>query len=253
LEPFYNPWFSRPFQGADHRVRLLCFPPAGGIGTIFHTWAKKLSKQVEVLPAQLPGHIPRHQEAPLTDVNQIAEGAFAALESLPPLPTALFGHSFGGLLAFEVARRMQASGNPAAFVCLSASRAAHLPFMGKPLHKLPDGELVDEIGKLNGTPPEVLAHAEMMSLLLPAIRADFTALETYQYQAGPKLTCPVHAVGGRRDEIAVQTDLEAWKEHTTSRFQLHMLDDGHHLLDRSKDALLNILNKAITELGLAVL
>jgi medium-chain acyl-[acyl-carrier-protein] hydrolase len=217
---------------------------------VFHSWSNNLPVQVEVVPVQLPGHGARLRESPLSQVSQIVQQLKEELEQLPPLPTALFGHSFGGLLAFELARALENAGNSPAFLCLSASRAAHLPLPGKPLRHLPDKEFLAEIGRMGGTPPEALEHEELMGLALPALRADLTAIETYQYQEGPRLTCPIYAIWGQEDTLVSQAEIEAWQEHTTGSFQLHLLADGHYYLETSRDELWGLLSKIIADLGL---
>jgi len=160
-------------------------------------------------------------------IPQIAQGIKEELDR----PYALFGHSMGTLLVYELTHFLLENGFPApAHLFLSGRGAPHLPNRDKPIHQLPEHEFVAEIRKFNGTPKEVLEHEELMQLMIPILRADFEVCETYQYTQKPAFTIPITVFGGLQDEGATREELEAWQEHTTAGFNLRMFPGGHFFL-----------------------
>lgn len=145
------------------------------------------------------------------------------------MPFAFFGHSMGGLLAFEVARWLRRSGMPAPLVLfVSASRAPYLAWPDPPLHMLSDGEFLDEIDRrYRSVPPIVLADEELRELLTPGIRADMTMVETYQCVEEEPLKCPLFAFGGSLDTEVTEVELQAWHRQTVAEFGLTMFERGH--------------------------
>lgn len=233
-----NSWIAgrRPSPGAA--VRLFCFPYAGGGASVFGTWAAALPAAVEVCPVQYPGRGSRIAEAPFRTIDSLARAALPALAPLLDRPFAFFGHSMGALVAFELARLLAAEGRSPAQLFVSAHRAPQLPDPDEPLHQLPDAELVERLRELNGTPPEVLAHAELLQLLLPLLRADFEACETYQYAPGAPLPCPISAFGGLRDPHVSREMLDAWGAQTSDGLTVRMFPGDHFFLNGDRQLLL---------------
>jgi surfactin synthase thioesterase subunit len=229
-------------------VRLLCFPPAGGGASTFRQWADLLPGDIDVCSIQLPGRESRFAEAPFSRLGPAVEALLEALEPLTQSPFALFGHSMGALVAFELARALRAAGRPTpAHLFIAARRAPQLPDLDPPIHRLPDDALLAEIPRLNGTPPEVLAHVELMRLMLPVLRADFTVCETYDYVDQLPLTCPISAFAGSDDAMACREPVAAWRTQTTSRFRVHVVDGGHFFVRTSAAAVVNHVSADLME------
>ena len=116
------------------------------------------------------------------------------------------------------------------------------------MHNLPEPEFVSELRRLNGTPGEVLEHEELMRLMLPILRADFTVCETYLYEPESPLNCPVTAFGGLEDEGVDADRLNAWREQTASTFSVHLFPGGHFFLHTAQPLLLQILSQGLNRL-----
>ena len=235
-------WFGRQRPDPRARQRLFCFPYAGGSAMVFRQWSQLLPPAVEVLPAHLPGRQNRMSERARPRLSSLVEEIADAVRPLLDIPYAFFGHSMGAAVAFELARALREAGaGEPAHLFVSGRRAPHLPSTQAPTYDLPDAELLEEVRRLEGTPPEVFEHPELMQLMLPLLRADFEAIETYSYTPGPPLTCPVTAFGGLRDTELSREQLEAWREHTTGRFSLRMLEGGHFFIHDARRPLLDII------------
>jgi medium-chain acyl-[acyl-carrier-protein] hydrolase len=149
----------------------------------------------------------------------------------------------GATLAFEVARLLRDEKRQMpVHLFVSARRAPHLSEREPPVHNLPEAEFIKELGRLNGTPPEVLEHPELMELMLPLLRADFCVSETYTYQPGLPLDCPVTVYGGLLDQHVSREQLEGWREHTTGPFALQMMMGDHFFINASQPLLLRALS-----------
>lgn len=238
-------WFVRPRANPLASLRLLCFPYAGGGTSVYHDWTEGLPNNVEVISVLLPGRGPRLKEKPLISIMGIVDALLEQIQTLDSKPIALFGHSYGGLLAFELARALEKVNHPPIFTALSACRAAHLPNPKSPIHDLPPEDFIRELKALEGTPPEIIAHHDLLHAALPSLRADFEALETYAYSEGAKLASPLYVFGGLQDSIVSRPELETWEQLTTGYFKLQMLVDRHHYLESSRGALLRMISEIV--------
>jgi medium-chain acyl-[acyl-carrier-protein] hydrolase len=157
-------------------------------------------------------------------------------------PFALFGHSMGAIVSFELARLLRQNyGISPVYLFVSGRRAPQIPHPKPPTYNLPEPAFLAELRRLNGTPKAVLENAELLQLLLPIVRADFEALETYFYQAQPPLECPIAAFGGLSDTETNIDNLEAWANQTTAAFSLQMLPGDHFFLHSAQSQLLQYL------------
>lgn len=241
-----DPWLACRKPKPHARLRLFCFPYAGGNAAIFRAWPEGLPADVEVCPVQLPGRGTRLLEPPFTQLLPLIEALGHALFPLLDKPFALFGHSLGALVSFELARHLRRQyGLHPVRLCVSAARAPQIPHRDLPMHSLPEEEFVARLRRLNGTPSEVFAHAELMEIILPLLRADFAVYETYVYSIEPPFECPISTFGGLQDRTVSHGDLEAWRDQTTSSFSSRMFPGGHFFLNTTQPLLLQRLSQEL--------
>ncbi|AFY58517.1 putative thioesterase involved in non-ribosomal peptide biosynthesis [Rivularia sp. PCC 7116] len=225
-------------------MRLFCFPYAGGRALNYRSWSNHLPANVEVCAIELPGRGTLLKETPFTRIKPLVETI--AQNILPKLdrPFALFGHSMGALVSFELAHflRNKYSLNPV-HLFVSAHRAPQIISKKPPIYSLPDPEFLAQLHRLNGTSQEILQNRELMELFLPILRADFEVLETYTHQALPPLECPITAFGGLSDSEANIDELEAWAKQTKSTFLLKMFQGDHFFIHSAQSQLLEYLNQ----------
>ena len=190
---------ARGSQNAE--VRLLCFPYAGAGASIFRGWHEQLPPAVEVTPVQLPGRESRWAEAPFESIPLLAETLCEALGPLWGEPYALFGHSMGGLVAFELAREIRRKRlPPPRHLFLSGVRAPHIPDREPALHHLPDALLWNAVMRDYGAARDpALLNPELAPVLLPILRADFRLCESYAPEQEAPFGFPLTVYGGRLD------------------------------------------------------
>jgi surfactin synthase thioesterase subunit len=227
-----NTWFHCRKPNSRARLRLLCFPYAGGGVSVFRGWPDLLPAEIEVWAIQLPARDGRMREPMPDDLQTLA---FAAANGLGPLldgPFACFGHSMGALLAFEFARELRRRGQIGpTHLIVSARRAPQIPRTDTPLHTLPEEAFIEMLRqRYNGIPAAILAEPELLKLFLPTLRADFKMIELYQYHEETPLDCPIIAYGGTQDELALHADLAAWQAQTHSTFKMQLFQGGHFYL-----------------------
>ena len=242
VAPMLDRWISTPRPNPAARLRLFCFPYAGGGPAIFRGWPQELPSGVEVCAVQPPGRGPRIAEPPFARLAPLVEAVAEALAPHLDRPFAFFGHSLGALVGYELALHLRrARGPQPAHLFVSGRRAPQIPDSMSPTHTLPDEEFIAELRRLNGTPPALLEHEELMKLMLPALRADFAVCQTYRHGPGPRLDLPITAWGGAEDPDISRGHLDAWREVTSGPFSSAILPGDHFFLQASQALLLRAL------------
>jgi surfactin synthase thioesterase subunit len=241
-------WVLNQGQNNQASLRLFCCPYAGGASDIFRSWSASLSSNIEVCPLQLPGRGGRLLEAPCRSLSFLVE--VLTRELLPYLkkPFALFGHSMGAAISFELARQLRNEyGIEPVHLFVSGFRAPQLPRRETPSFDLPQAEFLDKLYSLGGSAKELLDNPKFIQLLLPAVRADFEMIQTYIYAPEPPLTCPITAFGGLDDHVVKREELAHWREQTTGTFTLRILPGNHFFLQTAQERLLAILAEELNK------
>ncbi|MFG2318625.1 MULTISPECIES: thioesterase II family protein [Streptomyces] len=225
-------WF-RHYRGAvAPRVRLVCFPHAGGNARLFHGWASRLPADVELLAVRYPGRQERMNEPCVETMDDLAGPISEALALHRDLPLVLFGHSMGAAVAYEVAVRLEgpAADGPGPALLLLSGRTA--PHVTRPtaLHRAADDVLVAGVTRLGTLGGDAYAVPELRELLLPVLRADYRLIETYDRKRPPVLRAPMVAYLGDRDPGVTRPGVEAWSELTDGDFAVRSFAGDHFYL-----------------------
>jgi medium-chain acyl-[acyl-carrier-protein] hydrolase len=237
----------RPKPKVDPRARLFCFPYAGAGAAIFRLWPDHLPGDVEVVSLHPPGRAHRLREPPLTRVEAMVGVAVDSFRDLLDRPFAVFGHSLGAVTAAEFVRVTSEAGQQAAHLFVS-SRPPFPPRM-RQLHKLADKDFVSAIvERYQGIPSEILAHADLLELLLPALRADIEALEMFNFNDRAKIGCPTSVFGGDADPTISPADLEAWRNEVLGPCDVRVFAGDHFYLNTQAKALLAEISTTLKQL-----
>jgi medium-chain acyl-[acyl-carrier-protein] hydrolase len=243
-----NLWVKVPKPNPDASMRLFCLPYAGGGTMPFRTWADHLPPQIEVCLVQLPGREARFRESPFTNITPLVQTLAQVLDPYLDLPFALFGHSMGSLICFELARQLRAWQKPSPLhLFVSGRRAPQIPDRDPLMYTLPEGEFLQKLRQLNGTPKQVLESAELMQLFLPVLRADFAILGSYVYLEERPFDFPISAFGGLEDTIEPFNLLEYWNKQTCSSFSLQLFPGDHFFLNTNQQSLLENVGRLVLQ------
>jgi medium-chain acyl-[acyl-carrier-protein] hydrolase len=223
-----NRLLCRPAAGsAAPRQRLFCFPYAGAGPGIFRTWFGRLPGDVDLIAVRMPGRESRFAEAPYTDWANLIDDAAAALRPLLDLPFLLFGHSFGGMLAYEIARTLQTSGAPLPeALIVSGCRCPHVRPRAVAPYDSPSERLWQWVSNMDGTPAAVLEDKEIRTLIEPALRADLKL--AYTWSSGSRVVdVPIVTFGGVHDRIVLRGEIEGWRNYTVRPYRHVEFPGGH--------------------------
>jgi medium-chain acyl-[acyl-carrier-protein] hydrolase len=229
-------WIRRIEVRPEARWRILCFPHAVAGAGIYHGWGRSFPSDVEVGALQLPGREDRLSEQPYSRMEPLVEAMIrATLPWIEEKPCVFFGHSMGALIAFELARRLPSHGASAALLFISGRPAPQLSKENRLIHKLPKAGLIAELRRTGATPESVLSEPELLELILPIMRADYSLIETYRFHKEPLLEIPMTVFGGIDDPEVTVSELDAWRPTTTSYFSRFLFPGGHFYLNDVPD------------------
>lgn len=244
-----TPWIIRQPGGA-RQLRMVCFSYAGGNAASFNAWQNLLNPAIEICPIQLPGRGMRFNEPGINSLSQVVEQLAQVIEPTDNIPFVFFGHSMGGLIAFELARyckRHRLASPDHLFV--SGCDAPRHRKPSRRLHELDDAALINALRDYNGTPREILDNRELMDLIIPAIRADFAMVETYRYDPGQPLDLPITVLAGKTDLHISPLQTEGWRQETTRRCAIKWFDGDHFFINSQRKAVLDCLNAALSDMA----
>jgi medium-chain acyl-[acyl-carrier-protein] hydrolase len=242
-----TPWLAHGRRSKDAEYRLFTFACAGGGASSYKGWNALIPENVDICPIQLPGRETRVADDFVVDLHDMVDGVAEAIEPFLDLPFALFGHSLGGLLAFEVARDLRHHGCCPEALVVAGTPAPHLPRTRPPVHELGEDALLEYLVGLDGTPEEILKQEWLLRMYLPVLRADMKALETYLHARDSPLDTPILALYGREDSQVSEASIHAWSVHSTRPLQTHGFTGGHFFVRESTGPLVDCI---ATHLGI---
>nr|WP_222434034.1 alpha/beta fold hydrolase [Bacillus pumilus] len=238
-------------KGVWRVVKLFCLPYAGGASTVFSTWKSYIDRSIEIHALELPGHGTRMTESVLTDLQQVADDLYdQASSSLKEgEPYAIFGHSMGAVLAYELQKRMQTRLNrEPVHVFYSGRFPPHIPEK-KVYHQLSDSKLKEAIIAMGGVPEELADNHAVLDFFLPILRADFQLLETYLCEEVVPAACPISIFYGTRDLPSVLFDLDDWDQYTSEDCAFFEFDGDHFFIHSLTNEVVEKINVILKRIG----
>lgn len=237
-----HPWFPTRQPQPSARLRVFCFPYAGGGASIYNGWGATLPPGVELCAVQFPGRERRILEQPLKDMPMLLDALEPQLAPLLDKPFVFFGYSMGTRIALALAQRWQARGAPLPLGMIMA--AAMAPHRNRPSRgELDDASFIQLLRSYEGTPPMVFEHRELLEMILPSLRADFAIADTV-LPALP-VACPLSAWTGTEDPHVPPGEIEHWRELTKGEFRSRIFPGRHFFLRTARDELLAALREEL--------
>jgi surfactin synthase thioesterase subunit len=225
-------WIAALRPVTQARQNLLCFPFSGAGATAYKPFVAHLPPDVGLYAVRLPGREQRFSEPAVSDVSVITDHVYAAASALFQESLLVFGHSMGTLLAYDLVRRIETSGETVTRLVVSARGAPHIPPSGVPIHKADRATVLSALHRLGGTPEAFFASPELQDLVLPTLRADFQISETYFLSEPRPVTSDIVALAGETDPLVHPENIDAWEAYTTGQFRCHHVTGGHfHIFD----------------------
>ncbi len=230
------------------KVKLFCFPYAGGAAASYNQWRPLLDPVIEFRPIELAARGRRMREPNYNSIDDAVEDVYKIINAeLTQGPYALYGHSMGTMIAIELAYKIKKNGLPAPIHIIFSGRCApQVPRDNKrKLHHLPDDRFKEEMLEMGGTPKEFFEHPELMEVFLPLLRGDFRLTETYIHP--PKdapLDVDFTVLSGKKDEDTPE-EVEAWRIHTTGNCDIHYFEGDHFFIHDEREKVLAVINHAI--------
>lgn len=222
------------------RWRLVCFVHAGGSASFFRDWAAALPDDIDLLAIQYPGREDRFGEPCLTSMDSLAKAASQALSGYADRPLALFGHSLGAVVAYEVAVRLQRQAVALGHLFVSAHPAPQCQ-RGGTLHTGPDQALLDDVQRLAGRPNPLLADPDLRGMFLPSLRNDYRIVETYGRAAPPPLDARITVLFPEQDPEVNLAEAQAWQAASHQPLHLQRWAGEHFYLVEQRQAVLDAL------------
>lgn len=243
-------WFPYRAGDAPAGLQLFCLPAAGGGASGYRAWRSAFGRDVEVVPVQLPGREARLGEEPIGSAAALVEQLVEPVLARAGRRFALFGHSMGALLAYELAQALTERGRPPIHLIVSALLPPHL--IHRRQWKLPVGDMSDAdlrayLEDEGGTPTEILDLPDLLDIVLPTLRADLGLCQSYRYTPQPPLPIPITAFGGDSDPVVTGDLLAGWSERTDGGFRLGLLPGNHHYVYDDVAAITSAVSSALTE------
>ena len=239
-------YFQRSPRDDDCQFRLICFPHAGAGASAYARWQELVPSNIQVWAATYPGHEEQMQEPPLATISACAKVLSDELNRSQDLPFAFFGHSMGALVAFEAAQQLRRSQRRLPLVLFVSGHIAPQRIgLRAPIHLLDDDQFLERIVDLGGTTGDLLHVPEWRELLLPLLKTDIAACETYKLPPNASLPCRLIALGGTDDEIASEPDMLAWQEQTTYSFRQEVFAGDHFYLQSDTEDVVEVMTQEV--------
>ena len=241
-------WIGIPRPNPRATVRLFCLPYAGSGANVFYRWQHSLPDGVELCLVHLPGRGKRLREKPLSSMDSLLNALERPMLGYLDLPMAIFGHSMGALIGFELARHLRSKyGVQPARLFVSGCNPPRNKYIHQSPESFPTRQFISELRRIECLP--VGYSEQFVELALPALKADLSVCETYSYTTGQPLDCDIAAFGGFQDCIVKYEQLEEWRSETTGHFGLHVFRGGHFFVHTAESFVLKAVSSELCKVA----
>jgi len=234
---------------SHRRWKLFCFPYAGGSAAIYNHWKKHLTKDIELVAVELAGRGKRIYDPLYNSIDEAVEDVYKIIkDDLNGSPFGFFGHSMGGIIAFELAHKLRKLNlHQPTVIFFSGRGAPHIPKdKDKEIyHKLPEDEFRKKILELGGTPKEFFEHPELLEVLLPMLKSDFKIAETFT--SSTEITpfdYDINVLIGKEEEVTAE-QMHGWKVHSNKICTMYYFEGGHFFINEEMPRVVDIVNDTV--------
>ncbi|MFF5860724.1 thioesterase II family protein [Streptomyces sp. NPDC012751] len=222
-------WIRSSEPRANPRIRLVCCPYAGASASVYNALSAALPAEVEALSVQYPGRPGNRGEPPIKNVGELADRIAEEIRPWLDRPVAVFGHSYGSIVAFEVTRRLEAAGAGPLRLIVSGRRS---PSDGLGSHTPSDDqEIIAELKELGGIPPRFFERAKFLEPILAVVKNDYHANSTYLAPEDATVGCPISFLCADADPYLTEGGERGWERHTSAGFRITHFSGGHFFLN----------------------
>lgn len=237
-------WFVIPKPNANAAIRLFCFHDAGGNASLYHGWENMLGESIELVAVELPGRGRRLAENAYSDIHTLTQEIKPALLPLLDKPFIFFGHSMGGLVAFEITRELRRSNMPLPIKLFTSSTPGLTTYTRREVdHTLSDEDIISMFPHLDKAN---IGDEELQQLLLKLLRSDLHLLNNYRYQKEAPLNIPVVAIHGDEDPRVKREQADKWNEETSAGSRIITRSGGHRYIEHDAVFLTTLLQEEIS-------
>ncbi|PYG85689.1 surfactin synthase thioesterase subunit [Ruminiclostridium sufflavum DSM 19573] len=232
------------------KIRLLCFPHAGGSAATYNRWKKYLDSSIEVVPVELAGRGSRMKDCFYDSMPEAIDDVCSIISPLiKNCDYAVYGHSMGTIIAFELCHRLMEEGRREPLhLFVSGRYPPNIKRDEKYLSRLPDREFLDEIFSLGGTSKEIFKSRELLDIFIPILRADYRMIEKYKYTSyNKKFNFGITAFNGRADAVVSYDEITEWRQHTAARHPVYEFDGDHFFINEKTEEITEIINSTLRD------
>lgn len=232
------------------KITLFCFPYSGASASLYLGWTPKISENIKLQPVEYPGRGSRFGEKLCQDMDQLIDAIMPVIMNTGTESCAFFGHSLGGIVAYETALRLREEKMELPkHIFLSGCTAPHVKYGEKKLHLLSNDDFLKELTELGGMSQEILNNREILDLYLPVIRADYRIYELYQPKKQEPLPVDFSVLSGSVDVLAGGANMLGWKVYTSAGFQVNQMEGNHFFIHEQLSSVIDVVEKTVIGWG----
>jgi surfactin synthase thioesterase subunit len=231
----------------NNKIRLFCFPYAGGSATIYKKWSPYLASNIELVPVELAGRVTRIIDPLYANLDEAIADIYKFVKSKMDVPYAIFGHSMGAQLAYELGRNIMENGDRTPEHIFFSGRGVPnmKPVKEKKYHLLNDEQFKEKLLELGGTPKEFFQNPELLEIFLPLLRNDFKLASIYfPDRQAVEFPCDISVYVGKEEEIEASRILN-WKRHTRGICTIALFNGGHFFINDHYQKISKMINNKL--------
>lgn len=226
------------------KIKLFCFPFAGGSKYSFNLYLEYSSENIELIPVDYPGRGARINETLLSNIDEIVDDVFKSIKGKLNERYAFYGHSMGSLVAYLLVKKLIKHNLPLPFHLFVSGAGGPSVLKPKERSGLPADEFIEELRTIGGSPESVLANIELIKFFEPILRTDFKSIEGYSYESSTKFAIPISVIIGDQEDISLE-EAKAWDRETVLEVDIMVLPGHHFFIYEQHEKLMSLINETL--------